>query len=85
MKLSKSFMKKMLILILSVFVLVPIILMVFGLDKPMYEGFFNMGTDGYDSEDDVPATKITGIRAPGMDGSNGYEILVIHPIKGILV
>ena len=46
MKLSKSFMKKMLILILSVFVLVPIILMVFGLDKPMYEGFFNMGTDG---------------------------------------
>ena len=73
MKLSKSFMKKILILILSVFVLVPVILMVFGLDKPMYEGFFNMGTDGYDSEDDVPATKITGIRAPGMDGSdNGY-------------
>ena len=32
-----------------------------------------MGTDGYDSDSDVPTTKITGIRAPGMDGSNnGY-------------
>ena len=57
MKLSKSFMKK-LILILSVFVLVPIILMVFGLDKPMYEGFF-YGDDGYGSSANSPSNKIS--------------------------
>lgn len=84
MKLSKSFMKKMLILILSVFVLVPIILMVFGLDKPKYEGFFNMGTDGYDSDSDVPTTKITGIRAPGMDvNDNSYGYISNADYKGI--
>ena len=70
MKLSKSFMKKMLILILSVFVLVPIILMVFGLDKPKYEGFFNMATDGYGDET-VPDPYITAINAPQIGDSIG--------------
>ena len=71
MKLSKSFMKKMLILILSVFVLVPIILMVFGLDKPMYEGFFNMDDDGYGSSATTPSDEIIAIKAPGMTGGVG--------------
>ena len=73
MKLSKSFMKKILILILSVFVLVPIILMVFGLDKPMYEGFFNMDSDGYGDGASPPADadKITAIKAPGVGDAPG--------------
>ena len=68
MKLSKSFMKKILILILSVFVLVPVILMVFGLDKPMYEGFFNMEDNGVTVTD----PRITALVAPV--GSNAGEI-----------
>ena len=84
MKLSKSFMKKMSILILSVFVLVPIILMVFGLDKPKYEGFFNMDTDGYDNEVDIPTPKIKGIRAPGMNvNDNSYGYISNADYKGI--
>lgn len=71
MKLSKSFMKKMLILILSVFVLVPIILMVFGLDKPMYEGFFNMDDDGYGSSATTPSDEIIAINAPGIGSATG--------------
>ena len=71
MKLSKSFMKKMLILILSVFVLVPVILMVFGLDKPKYEGFFNMDDDGYGSSATTPSDKIIAINAPLIGSATG--------------
>ena len=50
MKLSKSFMKKILILILSVFVLVPIILMLFGYDKTISEGFYTPTTPSNDMD-----------------------------------
>ena len=45
MKLNKSLMKKLLIIILSVFVLVPIVLMLFGYDKTISEGFYTPETD----------------------------------------
>ena len=50
MKISKSFMKKLLIIILSVFVLVPIVLMLFGYDKTISEGFYTPTTPGSDMD-----------------------------------
>ena len=73
MKLNKLSMKKLLIIILSVFVLVPIVLMLLGYDKTISEGFFNMTDDGYGDNYTVPTTKITAINAPKA-GSNIGEI-----------
>ena len=50
MKINKSFMKKLLIIILSVFVLVPIVLMLFGYDKTISEGFYTPTTPGSDMD-----------------------------------
>ena len=50
MKLNKSFMKKLLIIILSVFVLVPIVLMLFGYDKTISEGFYTPTTPASDMD-----------------------------------
>ena len=74
MKMNKIFMKKLLIIILSVFVLVPIVLMLFGYDRTISEGFFNMADDGYDGS--VPTTKITAIYAPGKTAADASSVSV---------
>jgi len=75
MKMNKLFMKKLLIIILSVFILVPIVLMLFGYDKNISEGFFSMENDGY-TESSVPTTKITAIYAPGKTAANAASVNV---------
>ena len=65
MKINKSFMKKMLILILSVFVLVPVILMLFGYDKTISEGFYTPTTPG----SEIDLTDKTG------DGKMDYVVI----------
>ena len=73
MKLNKISMKKLLIIILSVFVLVPIVLMLLGYDRTISEGFFNMADDGYGDNYTVPNTKITAIDAPEIS-NNSYDV-----------
>ena len=64
MKINKSFMKKLLIIILSIFVLVPIILMLFGYDKTISEGFYTPTTPGseIDLTDKTGAGKMNFIK-----------------------
>ena len=69
MKLNKISMKKLLIIILSVFVLVPIVLMLLGYDRTISEGFFNMA----DNDVTLKNPSITGLVAP-VAGSNAGEI-----------
>lgn len=66
MKLSKSIMKKFLILLLGVFVVIPIVLMVVGMSSYAREGFFNMkGDKNYKSDMKLSAIDISGIELSG--------------------
>tara|TARA_B100001287_G_C22622332_1_gene500741 strand:- start:294 stop:1208 length:915 start_codon:yes stop_codon:yes gene_type:complete len=83
MKINKSFMKKLLIIILSVFVLVPIVLMLFGYDKTISEGFYTPSAEA-DLTDKTGAGKMNyvgignGIRnSYGIPHNSGSKVYCI--------
>jgi hypothetical protein len=81
MKMDKAFMKQMLIILLVVFIIVPIILMLFGMNGSVQEGFYTFDDDDKTSaEMKIKALDITGLDISS-GSSGGQAVEGEHRIK----
>ena len=80
MKMDKKFMKQMLIILLVVFIIVPIVLMLFGMNDSVQEGFYTYDQNSKtDSELKISALDVSGL---DISSGTGGNIETEHRIVG---